>query len=114
MATAELRLAFRLPNGAVSIPIVGSSWWLRRFAAAVVLLIFKRSRFDPVSMPERMVAMFDEIYDRAYQAGRNDLNASIGVGLGRLASAMFAPFAVLNRIEYQAPWKSLARAPRCN
>ena len=58
--------------------------------------------------------MIDEIYDRAYQAGRHDLNASIGAGLGRLASAMFAPFAVLNRIEYQAPWQSRARTPHCN
>ena len=58
--------------------------------------------------------MIDEIYDRAYQAGRSDLNASIGAGLGRLAAAMLAPFAVLNRIEYQAPWQTRVRQRNCN
>jgi hypothetical protein len=48
--------------------------------------------------------MVDEFYDRAYQAARAEMNASITFGLRRLASALFVPFAVLNRIEYQAPW----------
>jgi hypothetical protein len=61
-----------------------------------------------------MVTMVDEIFDRQYQAGRNQLNASLANGLGRLRRAIVNAFEVLVRIEYQAPWRAKARHARCN
>ena len=49
--------------------------------------------------------MIDEIFDRHYQQGRAELNQAFLRGLSRVGRAILAPFAVLNRIEYQAPWK---------
>jgi hypothetical protein len=51
-----------------------------------------------------MVTMVDEMFDRAYQAGRADLNAGIEAALSRLVKAVGNSFKVLNRIEYSAPW----------
>ena len=61
-----------------------------------------------------MVTMVDEIYDRGYQAARADLNASVMRALSRAGQATLNAFAVLNRIEYSAPWQSERRQPRCN
>jgi hypothetical protein len=56
-----------------------------------------------------MVTMVDEIFDRHYQEGRNELNAAL-VGLfGRLGNAVGNSFKVLNRIEYSAPWASKSK-----
>ena len=49
--------------------------------------------------------MIDEIFDRHYQQGRAELNGALLAALTKLGRALLAPFAVLNRIEYQAPWK---------
>jgi hypothetical protein len=51
-----------------------------------------------------MVTMVDEIFDRQYRTGRNQMNASIVQGLTGLAHAIRNAFEVLVRIEYQAPW----------
>jgi hypothetical protein len=51
-----------------------------------------------------MVTMVDEIFDRHYQAGRNELNASLLAGFRRFGQAFGNAFKVLNRIEYSAPW----------
>ena len=51
-----------------------------------------------------MVTMVDEIFDRHYQAGRTELNASILNAFSRLGQAFGNAFKVLNRIEYSAPW----------
>ncbi len=56
--------------------------------------------------------MVDEIFDRAYQAGRADLNAAIGRGLTQLGRAIGNSFKVLNRIEYSAPWLNRPRRAR--
>ena len=48
--------------------------------------------------------MVDEIFDRHYQAGRNELNAAVIDLFGRLSTAVGNSFKVLNRIEYSAPW----------
>jgi hypothetical protein len=56
--------------------------------------------------------MVDEIFDRHYQAGRNELNAAIGAGFARLGHAVGNAFAVLNRIEYSAPWNARPRRIR--
>lgn len=61
-----------------------------------------------------MVTMIDEIYDRHYQSGRDQLNAAITTGLTRLGRSVGIAFAVLNRIEYEAPWNAKARRVRSN
>ena len=58
--------------------------------------------------------MIDEIFDRHYQAGRDALNESIAGAFSRLGRGVGNAFAVLNRIEYQAPWASKAKRARCN
>ena len=57
-----------------------------------------------------MVTMVDEIFDRHYQAGRDELNAAIASGFGSLGRAIGNAFKVLNKIEYQAPWTRNAQA----
>ncbi len=61
-----------------------------------------------------MATMVDEIFDRHYQAGRNELNAAIAGGLGSLARAIGNAFKVLNQIEYQAPWTAAPKRARFN
>lgn len=57
--------------------------------------------------------MIDEIFDRAYRAGRADLNLGIGRALGRIARAAAHSFKVLQRIEYDAPWAAESKGPGC-
>jgi len=59
-----------------------------------------------------MITMIDEIYDRNYQASRDGLNALLSSGFARLGHAVTNAFAVLNRIEYDAPWTSKRRKAR--
>lgn len=61
-----------------------------------------------------MVTMVDEIFDRQYRAGRNQMNASLVDGLARLASAVRNAFEVLVKIEYQAPWATKPTRARFN
>ena len=53
--------------------------------------------------------MIDEIYDRHYREGRNELNAAILGAVSRFTNAFGNAFAVLNRIEYSAPWTAQSR-----
>jgi hypothetical protein len=59
-----------------------------------------------------MVTMIDEIHDRNYQAGREQLNAALVAGLKNLGNAIENAFGVLNRIEYDAPWMAPSRRAR--
>ena len=59
-----------------------------------------------------MFTMVDEIFDRAYQAGRADMNAVIVSGIAQLGRAIGNSFKVLNRIEYSAPWATRPRRAR--
>jgi len=59
-----------------------------------------------------MVTMVDEIFDRQYQAARNDLNGALSDLFGRLGRAIANSFRVLNRIEYAAPWISRPKRAR--
>ena len=59
-----------------------------------------------------MVTMVDEIFDRHYQAGRNELNAAILGFASRFGRAFGNAFAVLNRIEYSAPWTAKPKRAR--
>ena len=52
--------------------------------------------------------MIDEIFDRSYQSGRAGLNAGLDSLFRHFGNALGNAFRVLNRIEYDAPW----RAPR--
>jgi hypothetical protein len=61
-----------------------------------------------------MVTMVDEIFDRHYQAGRDELNAAIASGFRSLVDAIGNAFKVLNKIEYQAPWAAAPNRARCN
>ena len=61
-----------------------------------------------------MFTMVDEIYDRHYQAARNELNAALLDAAGRFGRAVSNAFSVLNRIEYSAPWTAKAKRVRCN
>jgi len=61
-----------------------------------------------------MISMVDEIFDRDYQAGRDELNAAIASGFRTLSGAIGNAFKVLNKIEYQAPWSATPKRARCN
>jgi hypothetical protein len=52
-----------------------------------------------------MVTMIDEIFDRAYQDSRAQLNAGIGSTLAAMIHALGDSFKVLHRIEWSAPWQ---------
>jgi hypothetical protein len=56
--------------------------------------------------------MMDEIFDRHYQAGRAQLNASMVDAFSRLGKAVGTAFAVLHRIEYSEPWNVKRRPTR--
>jgi hypothetical protein len=59
-----------------------------------------------------MVTMVDEIFDRHYQAGRNELNGALLGAFARFGEAFSNAFKVLNRIEYSAPWAAKTRSAR--
>jgi hypothetical protein len=59
-----------------------------------------------------MFTMIDEIFDRNYQAGRNELNAALLGAISRFGHAVSNAFTVLNRIEYSAPWTLKQRRAR--
>jgi hypothetical protein len=56
--------------------------------------------------------MIDEIFDRNYQAGRAELNASLTDAFSRLGEAVGNAFAVLQRIEYSEPWNMKRKVVR--
>jgi hypothetical protein len=59
-----------------------------------------------------MVTMIDEIFDRQYQTGREQMNAALLDGFSRFGRSVVNAFTVLNRIEYSAPWAAKARRAR--
>jgi hypothetical protein len=59
-----------------------------------------------------MITMNDEIFDRAYQNGRADLNAGLDRLVRRIVSTAGNAFHVLRRIEFDAPWKHSHRRAR--
>src|SRR5439155_14306604 len=100
--------------GASSTPKSGSSWLKRRSAAPpTTSTTASRSRCDATQRERKgMVTMVDEIYDRHYQAGRDELNAAIANAFGSLSRAIGNSFKVLNRIEYSAPWAAKPKRAR--
>jgi hypothetical protein len=59
-----------------------------------------------------MITMIDEIFDRHYREGRNELNAAILGFASRIGKSVGNAFAVLNRIEYSAPWAPKSKRAR--
>lgn len=56
--------------------------------------------------------MIDEIFDRTYQSGRNQLNSGLGLLFASIGKEVGNAFRVLNRIEYNAPWLERRRKAR--
>ena len=50
--------------------------------------------------------MMDEMFDRNYQSGREALNRGIDHGLQAFAAGIRSSFETLNRIQWDAPWKT--------
>jgi hypothetical protein len=59
-----------------------------------------------------MLTMIDQIYDRHYQGARQAMNADATRQFERLFRAVGNAFAVLNRIEYSAPWTRSRKVPK--
>ena len=59
-----------------------------------------------------MVTMIDEIFDRHYQAGREQMNKALLDGFSRFGRSVLNAFTVLNRIEYSEPWAAKSRRAR--
>jgi len=53
--------------------------------------------------------MIDQMFDRAYQQGRFELNAGLSLLFSHAGKAIGNAFKVLNRIEYDAPWLARSR-----
>ena len=50
--------------------------------------------------------MRDQIYDRGYQDGRDDLNQGLDRMFARFVNGVTATFDAIHRVEWSAPWKS--------
>ena len=50
--------------------------------------------------------MMDEIFDRQYQSGRNELNAGLDRAFGKIGQEFSRTFEALHRIQWNAPWTS--------
>ena len=48
--------------------------------------------------------MMDEIFDRQYQAGRNDLNAGLDRAFTNISREVGKSLAAVHRFEWSAPW----------
>jgi hypothetical protein len=59
-----------------------------------------------------MVTMVDELFDRQDRAGRAEPNWAFLDFIRRSGKAVGETFAVLNRIEYSAPWAVQSRRGR--
>src|ERR1044072_4057318 len=106
--------AARVPRsapGAASTPI--NAWRSsRRFFATpptTTAATTFRSHFEG---RERMITMIDEIFDRAYQDGRADLNRGIEQLLGSIAGKLDNSLKVFHDLQWSAPWGDKARASK--
>ena len=60
-----------------------------------------------------MITMVDEIFDRAYQASRADLNVGITRAFTRIGGSIAQTMKVLHRIEWNAPWEANHKNTQC-
>jgi hypothetical protein len=56
--------------------------------------------------------MVDELFDRNYQAGRTELNASVAKAFTGISRTIGDSLKVLHRIEWSAPWAPRNRPAR--
>ena len=56
--------------------------------------------------------MVDEIFDRAYQAGRADLNRGIEQFFSSIAGKVGDSLQVFHDLQWSAPWAAKARASK--
>jgi hypothetical protein len=61
-----------------------------------------------------MITMVDEMFDRQYRAGREQLNAAIASAFRRFARTVDSAFEALVKIEYESPWTAKRKRVRCN
>lgn len=57
--------------------------------------------------------MMDEIFDRTYQSGRRELHDGVERAFARIANSTGTAFRVLNRINFDAPWKRRDHSAGC-
>lgn len=48
--------------------------------------------------------MTDEVFDRAYQSGRGQLNRDVGEFAARLGRGIAATFRAIHDVQFAAPW----------
>ena len=58
-----------------------------------------------------MITMMDEIFDRQYQAGRNELNAGLDRLFGTIGQEVGKGLAAAHRFEWNAPWLRKGATP---
>ena len=58
--------------------------------------------------------MVDEIFDRAYRDGREQLNASLASMFADVGRSLGESFRVLHRIEWSAPWEQKTKRAKLN
>ena len=58
-----------------------------------------------------MITMMDEIFDRQYQAGRAELNASLDRAFAAIRREIGKGLAAVHRFEWSAPWAAHPAAP---
>jgi hypothetical protein len=51
-----------------------------------------------------MITMIDEIFDRQYQAGRDELNAGLDRAFRAIGREVGKSLAAVHRFEWNAPW----------
>ena len=51
-----------------------------------------------------MITMIDEIFDRQYQSGRNELNAGLDRLFTTIGREVGKSLAAVHRFEWNAPW----------
>ena len=54
--------------------------------------------------------MQDEIYDRYYQAGREELHAGLDRGFDAISHFIGRTFDAIHDVQFSAPWKKTARS----
>ena len=56
--------------------------------------------------------MMDEIFDRTYQHGRDELNAGIDRAVRKIGRELLSSFNALHRVQWAAPWLGSAAKSR--
>ncbi len=56
--------------------------------------------------------MMDEIFDRQYQAGRNELNAGLDRAFSAAGRELLKTYQLFHAIQWKAPWLRKARRAR--